>query len=275
MTLAAGLDLGGTKCAVQLFDADWNCVDERRDPTPDTYDDLLALMIDQMRWAGDLPIGISAAGRIRPDTGTVFAANFCGHGHPLPADLSRAMGRDIPYLNDGQALVLSEATLGAGKGKTRVAAVILGTGLGGGFAVGGRLARGPSGLQGEVCHTALPAHLVAKYGLDLQGCNCGRTGCLEYYLSGTGLKRLGGGLAEPWLALLAEHLLGLTVTLDPDIFVLAGGVTKMDGLIDALSPYLKAVQIDGFPMAPVVLAQGGDASGARGAAYNAWQAAQQ
>lgn len=274
MTLAAGLDLGGTKCAVQVFDADWTCIKERRDPTPDTYDDLLALMIDQMRWAGDVPVGVSAAGRIRPDDGTVFAANFCGHGHPLPADLSRAMGREVAYLNDGQALVLSEAKLGAGKAHDRVAAVILGTGLGGGFAVRGNLSNGPTGLQGEVCHSALPAHIVDKYGLALDPCKCGRNGCLEYYLSGTGLKRLGGGLPAAWLALLAEHLHSLTVTLDPDIFVLAGGVTKTDGLLAALKPFVEEAQLDGFPMAPVVLAQGGDASGARGAAFAAWDASQ-
>ena len=293
--IAAGIDLGGTKIALQGFDAEWRRTDEMRVPTPRDYDGLVAALADLVRQADSwaerpIPVGIGAAGLVNPLTGLALTANLCASGRPLPADVARAVGRPVPYYNDCRTLALSEAIFGAGRGRSRVCSLILGTGVGGGLAVDGRLQPGPAAVGGEFGHTAAPAHLTRELGLHR--CGCGAMACIETYIAGPGLARMAfemtGRQIDPptiaahrtdpaiapvfglWLDLVTSLLRDLTLTLDPDVIVVGGGLSRIDGLLDALRPRLAEAQIGDFPVPELALAEGGEASGARGAAYAAW-----
>jgi len=301
--IAAGIDLGGTKIEGQLFDADWSLVDRRRVETPRDYPALVEALAEMVRWAraaggADLPVGISAAGLINPATGIALTANLAAMGKPFAADLATTLGGPVPFVNDCRALTLSEARFGAGQGATRVAGLILGTGVGGGFARDGRLEVGPSALGGEYGHLAAPAALIARHGLPIFGCGCGRQGCFESYVSGPGMSRITKALTgrelsskeiaaeratdpevarafEVWLDFLAELLVALSFTIDPEVVVLGGGVSQIDGLLDALDAAVERALYDDYTRPRLAVAQGGDASGARGAAYAALQEAEQ
>lgn len=296
---AIGIDLGGTKIETQVFDADWSAVARRRDDTPGTYDDLVRVMAEQISWGksesgADAPVGIGAAGLINPMTGLALTANLAATGHPFPADIEAASGSSITYVNDCRALALSEAVFGQGKGFGTVMSLILGTGVGGGICVDRSILRGPTSTGGEFGHTSAPAHLVARYDLPIWQCGCGRMGCIETYIAGPGLVRLakhvtGQDVTPPeiaaarhaemakvwqiWCELTADLVHNLTLTADPDLIVLGGGLSRIDGVAKDLSAAATAAQLSGFASPPLVLAEGGDTSGARGAAYAAWQAA--
>jgi predicted NBD/HSP70 family sugar kinase len=294
--IAAGIDLGGTKIEAQVFDSGWHRVDSHRIPTPKSYDDLVAAMAAQIAWvearAQGLPIGIAAAGLINPATGLALTANLPATGRPFPADIEKAAGRRITYVNDCRAQALSEAIFGAAKGFSSSMAVNLGTGLAGGIVVDGRLLPGPSGLGGEFGHFALPANIVAAHGLPIHRCGCGRLGCTETYIAGPGLARLhrelSGQALTPeeivasradnpaaaqtwavWLDLTAEMLHTLCYAADPACIVLAGGLSRAPGLVEDLSQALQRAQLPGYGVPPLLLAEGGDTTGARGAAYAA------
>ena len=297
--IAAGIDLGGTKIEVQLFDQDWACVDRRRIDTPATYDDLVRAMAGQIAWADQragarLPVGIAAAGLVRPNTGLAYTANLPAMDRPLPADIVTAVGRGVTYINDCRALALSEAVFGAGRGKSPVAGLILGTGVGGGLAIDGRLAPSFAAVGGEFGHFTASANLVAQHGLPIVKCGCGRFACTETLVSGPGLTRLAehfvGHAMTPeelararaanaqaakawgvWCDLVADLLITLVFTTDPQAIVIGGGLSKIPGLIGDLTAALQRAQLPGFAVPELLLAQGGDASGARGAAYAALQ----
>lgn len=297
---AGGLDLGGTKIEAQVFDPKWDLIDQKRVATPQTYPELVTAIAGLIQWiettyGGGLPIGIGAAGLVHPVTGRALTANICASSQPLPADIKAAAQRDVTYLNDCRALALSEAVFGSGKGHRTVASVILGTGIGGGLAFDGALPAGPTGTGGEFGHTSAPAALIAQNGLPIFPCGCGRDGCIETYISGAGLERLalslcGTQMSPPdiaaqrdttaapvwaaWCALVGDFLRNLILTLDPDVIVLGGGLSSITGVADALARATQDAQIEDFTVPPIVIAQGGAESGARGAAYAAWQAAQ-
>lgn len=294
---SAGIDLGGTKIETQIFDANWSKVNSQRVPTPKDYDDLVQVLADQIRWAeaqggAGLPIGIGAAGLLNPRNGLAVTANICADGRPLLLDIEAAVGRSVHYMNDCRALVLSEATFGAGRGHRTVAGLILGTGVGGGLTVDGQLL--PSGRQtsGEFGHTSAPAHLVAEHGLPIWRCGCGRMGCIETLIAGSGLERIAAlttgktmtthevaaarhnsdAVAQAWdiwIALVSDLLITLARTADPDCIVIGGGLSQIDGLASDLTEALRDTQFAGFDIPQIAIAQGGDSSGARGAAYAA------
>ncbi|NKW91521.1 ROK family protein [Rhodobacteraceae bacterium R_SAG9] len=295
----AGIDLGGTKCEVRLFDEEWNEVARHREPTPKTYEGLVQTVANQVAWAeaesGEkLPVGIGAAGLVNPQTGLALTANLPATDKPLPTDINAAAGRHITYVNDCRALALSEAVFGAGKGQNIVMSLILGTGIGGGMVVNQSLLQGPTLTGGEFGHTSAPAHIVARYNLPIRRCGCGRLGCIETYVAGPGLAALAETLTgqkvtppeiadrrhddmsevwDVWCTLAAEMIHSLTLTADPDVIVLGGGLSQIDGVIQDLSVAAQKAQIGDFSTARLTLAQGGDSSGARGAAYAAWQEA--
>lgn len=295
--IAAGIDLGGTKIEAQVFDANWQCATRRRIATPADYPSLVAAMADQIAWietqARQIPIGISAAGLVNPATGLALTANLAATGHPFPADIAQAARRPVTYINDCRALTLSEAVFGAARGQSPAVGLILGTGIGGGVAIDGRLVPGPTGTGGEFGHFALPAAPVLSHGLPVLRCGCGRIGCTETLIAGPGLTRIaetltGQPLTPPeiaarrddpaiarvfavWVELLAELLKTLTLVIDPACIVLGGGLSRIAGLVPALDAALTATQLPGFTTPRLHIAEGGDASGARGAAYAAHQ----
>ena len=283
---------------VQVFDDAWSVAARRRRDTPKDYAELVTELADLIRWAdaqtsGTLPVGIGAAGLVNPKTGLARTANLVATGQPFPADIARTVERPVTYVNDCRALALSEAIFGQGKGRRTVMALILGTGVGGGIAVDGSILQGPTHTGGEFGHTSAPAHLVAKHDLPIWRCGCGRMGCIETYIAGPGLARLAkhilgtdlttveiaarrdidtGPVWQVWCDFSADLLHSLTLTADPDLIVLGGGLTHIDGLVEDLSGTARRAQIGDFAVPEIVLAQGGDTSGARGAAYAAWQA---
>ena len=297
--IAVGIDLGGTKIEAQIFDAGWACVDRRRIDTPQDYLAIVAAMADQIAWADTrsgktLPVGVGAAGLVRPVTGRAYTANLDAMDRPLPADIASAAGRAITYINDCRALALSEAVFGAGRGKSPVAGLILGTGVGGGLAIDGRLAPGFAAVGGEFGHFTASAHLISQHDLPIVQCGCGRWACTETLVSGPGLTRLAqrfvgqdmtpeqlvsARLSSPkaaqawqvWCDLVADLLITLVFTCDPAAIVIGGGLSKIPHLIKDLNAPLQRAQLPGFAIPELLLAQGGDASGARGAAYAAYQ----
>ena len=297
--IAAGVDLGGTKIETQIFDASWSVVHRQRVETPKTYDALVAALAAQIDWATAhagtaIPIGIGAAGLLNPDTGLAVTANICASGRPLQHDIEAAAGRSILYMNDCRALALSEAIFGAGRGHSVVAGLILGTGVGGGLAIDGHLMPSGRSTSGEFGHTSAPAHLVAAHNLPILRCGCGRMGCIETLISGPGLERVAKTITgqtmtthdvavqrhadlkvaevwEVWVSLVADLILTLSRTADPDCVVIGGGLSQMDGMAEAISAALSNEQFDDFAVPQIVIAQGGDTSGARGAAYAATQ----
>lgn len=297
--IAAGIDLGGTKIEAQLFDESWSAIGHKRIATPKTYDALVQAVADQIAWTEEqsghaLPVGIGAAGLVNPKTGLALTANLCASGQPFPKDIAKAAGRPVTYVNDCRALALSEAVFGAGRGHRTVMSLILGTGIGGGIAVDGVLFDGPSMTGGEFGHTSAPAHLVAANGLPIVTCGCGRDGCAETYIAGPGLERLAKtltgadlttqeiasqktgdmhGVWTLWCDLVADLLRNLTLTIDPDVIIIGGGLSQIDGVIADLSDALHRARIGDFAVPGLLLAQGGETSGARGAAYAAIQEA--
>ena len=295
---AIGIDLGGTKMEAQVFDDAWSVAVRRRRDTPKDYADLVTELADLIRWAdaqtsGTVPVGIGAAGLVNPKTGLALTANLVATGQLFPADIACTIGRPVTYMNDCRALALSEAVFGQGKGRRTVMALILGTGVGGGIAVDGAILQGPTHTGGEFGHTSAPAHLVAKHDLPIWRCGCGRMGCIETYIAGPGLVRLAkhilgtdlttveiaarrnidtGPVWQVWCDFSADLLHSLTLTADPDLIVLGGGLTHIDRLVEDLSAAARRAQIGDFSVPEIVLAQGGETSGARGAAYAAWQA---
>ena len=295
--IAAGIDLGGTKIETQVFDAQWRLVQQRRTATPPDYETLIRELTEHVAWAAaqlspDAPVGLASAGLINPATGLALTANLPSTGRPFAADLRDGTGRQVEIVNDCRAFALSEAVFGAAKGLSPAVGLILGTGVGGAVIIDGRLLRGLAHVSGEFGHFALPAAPMLAAGLPVLRCGCGRIGCTETYISGPGLSRIAHHLGRPdltarqivegrasdatlqrawgiWIALLSEVLLTLCLTVDPAVIVLGGGVSAAPGLVADLTAGLKAAQLPGFPVPAIRLAQGGDASGARGAAYAA------
>ena len=299
--IAAGIDLGGTKIEAQVFDFDWNRAHSRRVATPKGYAELVASVADLIGWcegfSSRLPVGISAAGLVNPVTGLALTANLPATGKPLPADIEMAAGRSITYVNDCRALALSEATFGAAKGASPTLGLILGTGLAGGVVIDGRLMPAHATVGGEFGHFALAAGPMLRHKLPILACGCGRTGCVETYLSAPGLARIAGLVTGQdwtpeavvqaratdsgamrawsiWLELATELLVTLCFTVDPAVVVIGGGLSKAPGLVSDLAASLQAATLKGFAIPAIRLAEGGDASGARGAALAAWQEAQ-
>lgn len=295
--IAAGIDLGGTKIEAQVFDEHWAIAAKRRISTPYDYDALITQMTALVHWAEQkaghsLPIGLGAAGLMNPANGLSVAANLPTNGHHFLADITAAIGRPITHINDSQALALSEAVFGAGRTYSRVLTIALGTGVSGGYVVDRQVQTGPTHTGGEFGHIAAPAHLVQMYNLPLVQCGCGQIGCIETLISGGGLtciaQRILKTSIEPeaiiadratnpdaqkvwdiWCALTGDLIKTITRTLDPDCIVLGGGLSQIDGIAQDIATAAQKAQFNAFGIPPILIAQGGTTSGARGAAYAA------
>jgi N-acetylglucosamine kinase len=293
--ISAGIDLGGTKIEAQVFAPDWTLSARNRWPTPTDYPALVAALVEAIRWCetyGDAPIGISAAGLINPKTGLALTSNLPATGKPFPQDVTTAAGRPIAWINDCRALTLSEASLGAAKGANPAVGLILGTGVAGGVVTKGHLLPSPAQTGGEFGHFPLAAPPIIAHDLPVLTCGCGRQGCVETYLSAPGLSRIAaqltgthhtpetivdGRATNPnfakawtiWLDLATEFLITLCLTIDPEVIVLGGGLSRAPGLTGDLTHRLTQATLRGFPVPAIRLAEGGDASGARGAALHA------
>lgn len=297
--LALGIDLGGTKTEARLLARDgtelWRSrVASPRDDYAATLEALAGLVQQaQATGLGDFTVGVGTPGTATA-AGLMKNCNSTWlNGRPLPADLAARLGRAVRVENDANCLALSEAIDGAAAGAAVVFAVILGTGTGGGLALNGRVHRGVNGVAGEWGHNPLP---WAQAGEDPEWpCYCGQRGCLETVLSGPGLARdhltatgqpltaeavaaravQGDAGAQATLqrhaSRLARGLASVVNLLDPDVIVLAGGLSALPGLVDAVQGQWARWVLNAGADEPVatrlVTARHGDASGARGAAW--------
>src|ERR1700741_2183380 len=189
MGLRIGVDLGGTKIEAIALDPQGREVFRKRVPSPQgSYPATLQAIVSLVKEIGEGTVGIGIPGSLSRATGLVKGANSTWLiGKPFKQDLEKAVGGEVRMENDANCFALSEAVDGAGRGAEVVFGAILGTGVGGGIVVGGRVLTGPNAIAGEWGHNPLPAPTAAD--LPHPDCYCGRKGCIENYLSGPGLSR--------------------------------------------------------------------------------------
>jgi fructokinase len=294
--IRVGVDLGGTKIEFVALEKDGRELHRNRVSTPRfDYDGTVRAIKEgveaiEQELQRPATVGVGIPGTISGITHAVKNANSTWmNGKPFDKDLSVALKREVRCANDANCLAVSEATDGAGAGKRVVFAVVLGTGCGGGIAVERRVHNGHNGVAGEWGHTTLPWMRAEEYpGPD---CYCGFKGCIETWISGTGLEadyeratktKLKGkeiiarSEAEEAAALasleryedrLTRSLAQIVNILDPDIIVLGGGVSQVPRLYKNVPHRLKEYAFGKEADTPVVVAKHGDASGVRGAAW--------
>ncbi len=235
-------------------------------------------------------VGVGMPGTISPATGLVKNANSTWlNGQPLADDLPRRLGRPVRFANDANCFTLSESVDGAAAGADVVFGVIVGTGTGGGVVAHGRVLVGANAIAGEWGHNPLPAPLDEER--PGPACYCGRSGCIETFLSGPALERdfqaaagvaLGAREIADWACRgeavatacldryvdrMARSLAAVINVLDPDVIVLGGGLSNIDALYTAVPArwgrYVFSDRVD----TRLVRARHGDSSGVRGAAW--------
>ncbi|HET8882665.1 MAG TPA: ROK family protein, partial [Solimonas sp.] len=188
-----GIDLGGTKIEGVAMGENSRIVARQRIATPAgdypaTIDAVCGLVrrLEAAVSAGGLPVGVGSPGAIVKASGLIKnSSSVCLNGKPLLADLEQRLGARVRVANDADCLALSEAHDGAAAGADTVFAAILGTGVGGGIVVRGELLNGANGIAGEWGHNPLPWPQPGE--LPGPACYCGRHGCIETWISGTGL----------------------------------------------------------------------------------------
>lgn len=284
MGLRIGIDLGGTKIEALALDAAGREVIRKRIPSPrGDYAATISAISSLVSEVGEGSVGIGIPGALSQVTGLVKNANSTWLiGRPLKEDLEKALGRPVRLENDANCFALSEATDGAGKGAAVVFGVILGTGVGGGIVVNGKVLSGANAIAGEWGHNPLP--LPSAQDLPLPDCYCGRAGCIETYLSGPGLARdhelrtgrrlppeeivsLGDQSLERYVERLARALASVINLLDPDVIVLGGGMSKVGRLYTEVPRVWRRYVFSDHVATRLAPPAHGDSSGVRGAAW--------
>lgn len=270
-----GIDLGGTKTEIVALAADGTELLRERVATPrGDYAATVATIAGLVNSAeakvgaggAAASVGIGIPGAESRVTGLIKNANSTWLiGQPLRADLEAALGRPVRLANDANCFALSEAVDGAAAGAAVVFGVILGTGVGGGIAVNGRVLVGANAIAGEWGHNPMPGES------EHRPCYCGRTDCIETFLSGPALAAEGGAESEAAMQRyerrLAQALAQVINLLDPDAIVLGGGVSNLDRLYDRV-PRLWGEWVFSDHVATRLLKnKHGDSSGVRGAAW--------
>ncbi len=290
MTARIGVDIGGTKIAVARFGANMAMEQEARADTPKDYEGIVATVARLVKGAGEGTVGLGAPGSNGPHDGLWRNANMvvC-NGRPFFQDLERAIGKPIRMENDANCVALCEAREGAGKGAKVVAFYTIGTGLGGGLVVDGKIIRGANGEAAEFGHTGLP--WMDEKDWPPIDCFCGKRGCAEMYVSGTGFvndyeratglvlkgpeivarARKGEAAAKAAIARLQDRFARICANLvnivDPDVIVMGGGMSSLPELVEDLPPLLGRYSFSGKAQTQVKRAAFGEASGMRGAAW--------
>ena len=294
MPLRIGIDLGGTKIEGIALDGGREVVRLRITTPRDDYDETvsaIASLVDQLEPAGSSPVGIGIPGTIA-STGLVKNANSTWLiGRRFQHDVEVAVRRPVRVANDANCFAMSEASDGAASGASVVFGVILGTGVGGGVVVNGRVVSGVNGVAGEWGHNPLPWMDAG----DMPGppCYCGKRGCIETFLSGPGMSadheracavrltpaQIVAAVADDAAAAatlqrygrrLAAALASVINVLDPDVIVVGGGLSNIDRLYTHVpQTWGEFVFAAGGEVVKTKLARAkhGDSSGVRGAAW--------
>jgi fructokinase len=293
-----GVDLGGTKIAIAALNAYGDDIYTERIKAPrGDYEATIRAISGLVQRAETqlgttTTVGIAMPGSLSPATGLVQNSNSTWlNAKPLAEDMEAYLGRSLRFANDANCFALSEATDGAAKDARSVFGVILGTGCGGGLVFDKQIINGPRGIGGEWGHTPLPWPTLEE--VNAHTCWCGRSGCLETWVSGTALYQDyldGGGTAacasngEQVVACagegdsvaqaaldrhafrLARGLSVITNIFDPEVIVLGGGLSQLPHLYDVLPGLMRPFIFSDNPTVTIHPPQHGDASGVRGAA---------
>jgi len=295
-----GIDLGGTKIEAAALDDSGVLHLRQRIATPigDYPGTIAAIGALVGRIERDIgpasSVGIAIPGTLVVETGLVKNANSVWlNGRPLGRDVEAALGRPVRFANDANCFALSEAADGAAAGCGIVFGVILGTGVGGGIVAGGRVLVGANAIAGEWGHNPLPAPRLDELAEEWPGppCYCGRTGCIETFLSGPGLaadhrRHNGAALDGPAIVAgaaagdpqcqatldryaerLGRALAGVINILDPDAIVLGGGLSTIRHLYEAVPRHWVRHIISDTIITRLLPPVHGDSSGVRGAAW--------
>ena len=302
MSVRLGIDLGGTKIEIAALDEEGQERLRHRVPTPHgdygaTLAAIVGLVSETEARLGEAPgacrVGIGTPGSLSRATGLLRNSNsVCLNDRPFKSDLEARLGREIRMSNDANCFALSEAQDGAGAGARVVFGAILGTGVGAGIVVDGRVLDGCNGIAGEWGHNPLPWPRDDERPGTL--CYCGRRGCIETWVSGPGferdhLARAGRDVAtaqivadaatdaaaseslaryEERLARSLAHVINL---LDPDVIVLGGGMSNVQRWYESVPRLWGAWIFSDRVDTKLVRTVHGDSSGVRGAA-RLWRA---
>lgn len=291
-----GVDLGGTKIEIVALDRDGSELVRRRVPTPAgdyqaTLETIGDLVRDAEREIGAQgTVGVGSPGAIDPSTGLLKNSNsIVLNGKPLAQDVEARLGREIRLGNDANCLALSESIDGAAADATVVFGAILGTGVGGGTVVAGRVVTGRNKIAGEWGHNPLPWPRSDEQ--PGPPCYCGKQGCIETFLSGPALQRefktatgktmtpqaiaAAAANADPAASSVlgayedrfARALAHVVNIIDPDVVVLGGGLSNVARFYANVPALMKRYVFSKPVDLRVVRAAHGDSSGVRGAAY--------
>ena len=250
MLYKLGVDLGGTKIEAILLDEHFTVIERKRIPTPQNnysqiLDSISSLVFDISENISNFSLGICTPGAISKQTGLIKNSNTqCLIGRSLKEDLEKKIGKKISMENDANCFTMAEATLGNAMDYGLVFGVILGTGIGGGIVIDKKLHSGRTNIAGEWGH-----HTLHHNGIS---CYCGKTGCVETYLSGPSLENqwtkltgnsqplpeilsnLNNEIGKKWKGEFLENfgygLANVIDILDPDAIVLGGGLSNIDFL---------------------------------------------
>lgn len=298
-----GLDLGGTKVEAVVLNRAGERLFCQRLPTP--QGDYLATLacIQRLVQAAEQQfghfsaLGIGTPGAISTRTGRMKNCNStCLNDQPLLQDLESRLQKSIFLANDADCFALSEAVDGAGRGAQSVFGVIIGTGVGGGLVLNGRLLQGVNRIAGEWGHNVMPD--IARQSFPDRACYCGRSNCVETFLSGSGLVQTyqqlrlnshqvaahslsvpeivtlaeqGDVCAQHTLSIYAEQLASALATVinivDPEVIVLGGGLSNIKMIYQQLPLLLPRFVFSDQLLTQVKAPVYGDSSGVRGAAW--------
>jgi len=291
-----GFDIGGTKIEVCVIDHTGELHFKKRIKTPHDYESFVSKVIELISLAEahvDKPcsVGIGLPGSISPATGLIKNANCLFlNGKDLQGDLQSRTNKKIEIANDANCFALSEAVDGAGESGTVVFGAILGTGCGGGLVLNKKVWVGPNAISGEWGHNPLPGYNQGTDGPS-RPCYCGRTNCIEQFISGTGfeksyqiktgeklsaseiikLMRNNDRLAKKSFIELTDQMArsfaAIINIFDPDYIVLGGGLSNVDELYSVLPESTKKYLFTDVATLKFRKAEYGDSSGIRGAAW--------
>ncbi len=281
-----GVDLGGTKTEAILLDDNLNVLERKRIQTPqNNYQGIInsisSLVLEISVNISDFSLGICTPGAISKQTGLIKNSNTqCLIGKSLKKDLEKKLGKKILMENDANCFAMAESTMGVAKKFNLVFGVIMGTGVGGGIVIDGKLHRGRTNIGGEWGH-----HTLHRNG---NLCYCGKTGCVETYISGPSLEKnwtrltgksqtlpeilsnINNEVGQKWKDEFLENfgygLANVIDILDPDVIVLGGGLSNIDFLYTEGKESVYSKVFSDLVDTPILKNKLGDSAGVYGAA---------
>ena len=287
MLYKLGVDLGGTKTESILLDEHLNVLERKRIKTPqDDYLEIIhsisSLVSELSKDIADFSLGVCTPGSISKQTGLIKNSNTqCLIGKPFKEDLEKNLGKKISVENDANCFTMAESQLGAAKEFGLVFGVIMGTGVGGGIVIDGKLHSGRTNISGEWGH-----HTLHRNG---NPCYCGKLGCVETYISGPSLEKqwtelTGKSQTLPEILSNSNHdvstrwryeflenfgygLANVIDILDPDVIVLGGGLSNIDFLYTDGKESVYVKVFSDLVETPIIKNKLGDSSGVYGAAF--------